>query len=143
MSNDNELEIMLPDVTLTLAGESVTVAEYSFVQGMQVQAMAKPLLDGMAKIFLDNLDSADQPADQILNRLGELFGQHPDLMVRLLSMSVGKSEPWIDRLSDGDGQTLLLTWWVVNKDFFARRLTTTLVGRRVQEPSAGGRYSPD
>jgi hypothetical protein len=140
MNDPDELDILLPDVELTMAGDPVIVREYRFVQGMQAQALAKPLLDDLAAVFLpDDAPDGDDAAqaEGILNALGEIFGRHPHLMVKLLAMSTGKPADWIESLNDEDGQTLLLTWWGVNKDFFARRLTTYLVARRGSGLSAG------
>jgi hypothetical protein len=133
---DNDLEILLPDITLQLQGKPVTVREYSFVQGLRVDAMAKPFFDDLSRIFLegDPLKDSDR-AELILDELQAL-------MTQLLALSTGESAEWVEGLGDLDGQTLLMTWWTVNRDFFVRRLAKQQAARRAKEKLTGERSSP-
>lgn len=142
--SENELEILLPDADLTLAGEAVTVREYRFKEGLKVQTLAKPLLADLSALFLgmDETDPLPDEADTMLLTLSEIFARHESLMSRIISISIDREPAWVDALSDSEGQTLLMIWWRVNRDFFVRRLTTQLVARRARTLSAGDRSSP-
>lgn len=141
--DENNLEVLLPEITLNLQGREVTVREYSFVQGMRVDALAKSIYDGLERLFLsgDPLRDSDK-AELILDELQSVWGADPELMTRLLAMSTGEPEAWIDSLPDLAGQTLLMSWWTVNRHFFVRRLAKRMAARRARERLTGERSSP-
>jgi len=71
-----------------------------------------------------------------------VFGEHPQVITRLLAMATGKPGSWGEGLSDADGLTRLMTWWQVNRNFFVRRLMMAMAARAANEPSDGVSASP-
>lgn len=142
--DDNELEVLIPDQTLTLStGEQVTVHEYSFMEGLRVDALAGGLIKSLQDLFLASREKAQ---DFRLHDLAAIFGAEPQIMSELMAMACDRGADWVKALSDQDGQLLILAWWNVNRSFFVRRLVTELGARMSQERGqrqAGAESSPD
>lgn len=110
----NDLDVLFPDETLTIAGESVEVREFRYLQGLQVLPQARPILSGLSTL----LD--EQALDPMAIEM--LVAEHQDAWCGLMSVSTGKPVEWIQALSDRDGMTLAMAFWRVNSSFFMRRL---------------------
>jgi hypothetical protein len=131
------LDILLPDKTLEIDGERITVREYGFLQGLEIADFAWPLIDELRLLFLDL-----QPGEELpLTALAATFGRHREIFIRLLSLSTDRPAAWVAGLGDESGQRLYLTWWTVNAHFFVRRLVQEGAGRqamqKVSDPSTG------
>lgn len=112
-----ELDIIQPDIELEINGETVTVKEFTFFQGLRLGVVAKPLLDDLAeKVEVNN--------DFTLQILGEVFADHSSIVSELIAQSTGETCDWVELLSDAVGQHLLMTFWQVNSNFFVSRLLT-------------------
>jgi len=120
-----DYEVLFPDVSITLRGESVTVREYSFVEGLQAASLARGLLRDLGDLFLD----ADQ-SEPDLGDIEAVMGAHAGVVVELIALATDRPAEWVGALPDADGQRLLLTWWAVHRDFFGRRLAARAVSRR-------------
>ncbi len=139
-SEENELEILMPDQTLTLGtGDTVTVHEYRFMEGLQVDALAGAMIKRLQDLFLA---AEDAPHTFRLQDLAAVFGEQPKIMAALIALACSRDQSWVESLSDQDGQLLMLTWWNVNRSFFVRRLVTELGARRALH-QAGAASSPD
>lgn len=110
-----DLSVMLPDVTLTLAGRAVTVREYRFVDGLEARAKGKPLIDDLVEMMRSRA-----ALDATVEDYVDLLVRHRNLVRELMATSIeGADADWIDSLG-ADGETLLLTWWGVCGRFFVR-----------------------
>ena len=122
----NDFEVLFPDGEVAIQGEKITVKEYSFIQGLQVDRFAKHLMSGLLALF-----SGETEDDAFeYSALAAVFAADPEAMLRLLALATGKKAKWIATLPDEEGQRLLMTWWAVNKDFFVRRLITAALIRQ-------------
>jgi hypothetical protein len=139
----NELETLIPEQEIEIAGLTITLHEYTFMEGMQVDAVAAPVIDGLSGIFLDRPPGEDHFP---LSALAAVFGEHQEILVKMLAIASGMTKAWVRSLSDADGQLLLMTWWTVNKYFFVRRLVQEMAGlqaaQRAHERSLGESASP-
>ena len=117
---EDEIEILHPERELTLNGEQVVVNEFTFIQGMKAGSIAQPLIADMDVLFRD--DDAELDGGASYDKLVAMFEKHHGVVIQLLCMATGKKTEWFDRLSDTDGQSLLMTFWSVNKSFFINRL---------------------
>lgn len=137
----DDLQILAGETQLTLStGEAVTLHEYRFLEGMQVDAIAGDIIKALQDLFL-----SDRQGKFRLQDLAAIFGRQPDVMVKLLAMACDRSEDWVRGLSDQDGMLIQMAWWSVNKDFFIRRLVTEAGARAIAEQadrSAGETSSP-
>lgn len=116
----DDLAILYPERTATIAGKAVVMREFNFVEGMQLHALIKPLVEGMAGLLL-----ADAlPYDDALR---PIFGEHAAEVVQLIATACDQPVEWVTGLGDEDGNALRLLWWSVNGPFFGRRVRESLV----------------
>ena len=114
-NQENEAEILYPDASIIIKGESIEVKEFSFPQGLKVNAMAAPLIKALSAFFTD-----DENAD--FSAMSSVFDMHSETLIELMSISINKPTEWFNTLTDTEGQALLMTFWSVNKVFFINRL---------------------
>jgi len=121
---NQDLEILHPERELEIAGETVLVREFGFIEAARLSALAKPVIDDLSGLM------TDPEAEIGLGVLDDILTRHTDIMVRLLARAVDRDPAWIESLSDADGQRLMLTFWEVNSGFFMRRLVMQAVARQ-------------
>ncbi|MDE2640407.1 MAG: hypothetical protein OXI03_07475 [Chloroflexota bacterium] len=132
-----ELEVMFPDVDVTVTDPEtghvvdLVVREFRFRQGLELRAVARPLIDAMAAA-LNSEGGFDAAA------LDKALAEHSDLWLRLLSAACGMKEEWLAELRESDGALLDGAMWTANKDFFLRRVVAEAAANR----QAAGDASP-
>ena len=106
----NDLSVLMPDRKITLAGETITVREYSFKDVLAIRleidrfvALIVAEMNGTSKITIDQTDKTIMNIFQIVHSL--------------ISISIQKPITWIEALPYEDGLQLLDLWWVVNSGF--------------------------
>lgn len=116
----NNLEVLMPNREITLAGETITVREYSFKDALtigneidQFVTLIVTEMNGTNKITIEQADSI------IMNNL--------ELVYSLISTSIQKPISFIEALSYEDGLQLLDWWWVVNSRFFMNAVTRKII----------------
>ncbi|MGO4699802.1 DUF6631 family protein [Dyella sp. 2RAB6] len=128
-SGADDLSVLHPDMTVSIAGQSVTVREYGLLEGLIVRGYMRP--------FTADLERMLSTGSEVLTEdVMDAIGLHAHLVHRALAQSIAvagneASETdmqWIGQLKDLDGDRLLNTWWGVNGLFFLRQAT-----RRVAE----------
>ncbi len=116
-----QTEVQLSD------GRTVTVREYrAFFEGLKVDAIAAGFEADLAAA-LDGMQPTEPGA---LLQLGAVFGAHPGVLIELLAMATDLEHEDIQCLPDADGQTLLVTWWGLNANFFMRRVVLAMAAQR-------------
>ncbi len=119
----DDLDILHPERSFTLAGKDVVVKEYGFLQSLKLRPVAAPFLDALAEFMRDGVPDLEQIIDAI--------AEHDDIVVQLLSASIDKPEAWISSLGQSDGEYLLFVWWAVNGPFFMRSVQRRLMAEMV------------
>lgn len=116
----NDLEVLMPNREIVLAGETITVREYSFKDALtigreidQFAALIVNEMNGSNKITIEQADML------IMNNL--------ELVYSLISTSIQKPITWIEALSYEDGLQVLDWWWVVNSVFFMNAVTRKII----------------
>jgi hypothetical protein len=116
----NDLATLMPNREITLAGETITVREYSFKDALtigneidQFVALIVNEMNGTNKITIEQADSI------IMNNL--------ELVYSLISTSIKKPISFIEMLPYEDGLQLLDWWWVVNSRFFMNAVTRKII----------------
>lgn len=129
----DDLQVLSPDVTLTIGDEQVTVHEYRFFQGLALRAQAQPFFDDLYAML--GHDTQPPPS---FDDLELVAAQHMDLVVSLVALSVKRPVDWVSALGDADGSALFMTWWQVNSGFFIQRVMRRAMQDRLNaNPSAG------
>ncbi|MCW2478831.1 DUF6631 family protein [Candidatus Symbiopectobacterium sp. NZEC135] len=115
----SDLETLIPERTLTIAGETVTVREYSLMDSLELHAPITQLVSALAEVMKLRAMAYDEVA--------ALLAQHASIIPVLIARSVDKPVEWVAALPAQDGTTLLDWFWTVNRHFFTsaavRRLT--------------------
>lgn len=134
-----------PERSTLLAGRYVTVREYGYVEGLRIQPACKGFLDALFSTYQQGgtPPTADQVADLIalhINTVQWLIAQAitPEVDDNLAEFAAQVTEnmKWVGTLGDEDGDALMLTWWVVNRGFFTRRLQRRVAALRQAEAHA-------
>lgn len=118
--SSNDLATLMPNREIVLAGETITVREYSFKDALtigneidQFVTLIVTEMNGTNKITIEQ-------ADTII--MGNL-----ELVYSLISTSIQKPISFIEALSYEDGLQLLDWWWVVNSRFFLNAVTRKII----------------
>ena len=120
--------LLFPDVDVTVrdpdSGEPVTltVREFRFLEGLQIHAEVRPLIEAIA--------GSAEGDDVDEHRIATALTDHADIWVRAIARATGREAEWIGRLSDHDGQALSAAMWGANGSFFVRRLVEAVTRRR-------------
>lgn len=125
-----QMDTLTPERSLRISGQVVTVRPFGFMEGLRLHAITAPIVNDMAALAEAG---AGAEAETDLDDLGALFAAHEDALVSLMALSAGQSEAWVRGLDDADGQALLMLFWVVNRDFFTRRLLSRALVRRAAQ----------
>lgn len=116
--NTENSQAIAEESRISLAnGEIVTIHEYRFFDGMQVDAKAADLVGELYLLFMGREASEIKWQD-----LAAIFGRHAETTIQLIAMACDRDPEWVRGLSDADGALVQMTWWMVNKEFFIRRL---------------------
>lgn len=133
-NGQDDLAILHPEHTLTLAGEPITVREYGHVEGLKLGHLVGPVVKALKGIALggDLLD---------VDATGSAFAAVPDEVIALIAAACDKPVAWVENLNDEDGFALRMHWWAINSPFFGRRVLQSVVWdrevARQQQASAG------
>lgn len=125
----NDVEILSPDQEITIDGRVVLVREYRFFEGLKLRARARPFFDDLYSLFV-----LAGPAPSF-DDVSDLLGEHEAAVVDMVALSTGCEPEWIRGLDDQDGDTLLVTWWLVNAGFFIRRVMRRAAQERLASAS--------
>lgn len=139
---NNDTEILLPGRKLTIAGEQITVGEFTFRQGLELAEE----LDAIIGAIAEQLGAANSREEaSSVSRILKAFGRHPDATEALLAACSGQPLEWVKQLKDDDGTALLMAMWMVNHAFFMSRLKVemnAMLEARHLAPSAMESSSP-
>ncbi|WP_113632160.1 DUF6631 family protein [Pectobacterium peruviense] len=136
----NELETLISSREINIAGESLTVREYSLVDSLTLHEPIAKLVLALADVMKDRALAFDD--------VETLLARHADIIPVLIARSVNKPTEWAATLNASEGQTLMDWWWTVNKRFFmtaaVRRLTVLDVkNNRPSDSAASSQHSSE
>ena len=128
-----DLTVMFPDSTVSIAGESITVSEYPFMQWLQLKPAHLPFLEQLAELVGHAAEGV------VMDDLMEFFENQFQHVQALLAASTNKPEEFFNGLLAHDIELLMMTWWSVNKHFFLRSVHRTL--RKQSKAQSDGQTS--
>lgn len=124
---ESETEILHPEMTVEVMGETITVNEFTFRQGLALGPYLKDMMPALDEAVGDGGD---------LSGLVDTLYAYPDALDRMLLMVTGKTKEWFDSIKTlEEGEELVVALWVVNMSFFARRLSVRRNFRRAGQRS--------
>ena len=130
----NDLEVLHPNCSATIAGRAVTVREYGFIEGMRLRPRLQPFLDDLHAMMLsDPLPDLDQ--------ITMTLGTHIDAVSEAVAIAADVELDWVTGLGQDDGMHLLMLWWSANGPFFVRSVRNRIASDRALEALRDGRTS--
>lgn len=126
-----ELEVLHPDRQVIIAGRSISVREYGFIEGAKLAPLIKPLTDALHELIAD----ADAPPG--FDAIAYVIAGHIDEVVQLVAQAADVEPEWITSLSDQDGDFLMQVWWQTNAHFFIRRVLRKAAQEKVARRLVG------
>lgn len=130
-----ELDVLVPERTIQVNGEKVTVNEIGFVDGLRLQAHVAPVVAAIVKAMQDADEAPTYGA------IVAVFGQHWESTLELICTATGKDRAWLDRVPSPEGELLLMTFWTVNAGFFINRAMNEVAIQREQARLLAGQNS--
>lgn len=125
----NDLEVLHPNRSATIAGREVVVREYGFVEGMKMLGMLEPFLADLKQLMVD-----DQPLT--VAAVTGLLGQHMDVITDAVAVAADVEVEWLVGLSQDDGYHLMMLWWTANGPFYIRTARNRIFADRVERARA-------
>ena len=115
-----DLTVMFPDSSLTIAGEKIIVTEYPFIQWLELKPLHTEFLDELAELVGHSEEGI------LIDDLMEFFENQFQHVQALISASISKPKEFFKPLKSAEVDDLTLIWWEVNKHFFLRSVQRTL-----------------
>lgn len=115
-----DLTVMFPDSSLTIAGELIIVAEYPFMQWLELKPLHIEFLDELAELVGHSEEGI------LIDDLMEFFENQFQHVQALISASISKPKEFFKPLKSAEVDDLTMIWWEVNKHFFLRSVQRTL-----------------
>ncbi|HBO4355100.1 TPA: hypothetical protein L4U31_002858 [Pseudomonas aeruginosa] len=109
---EDDLQVLHPDITVTVAGQSLVVREYGFVEGLQLRPRVQPLLDDLYALLKGEALELEQ--------IVVVLGKHAELTIQLVAQAANVDVGFVQSLNQVDGQRLLMAWWTANGPFYVR-----------------------
>lgn len=134
-SGADDLQILQPDRQIEIAGETVTVREYRFVEGLELLARAQDFLRELYGLFRTGEVSPS------VDDIGALLGRYSEITVDMIAQATGKPKEWVRSLRPADGDLLMVTWWTVNSGFFIQRVMRQAMQERLASRSDGAAHT--
>lgn len=127
----DDLSILHPERDITIGGRQLTVREYGFREGIELERQPD-----VAAILGELTEIAQQPEGETFEQMLGVLTRHPDELTALMAQAADVGVDWINdrtQVSDSEGQALLMTWWLVNSGFFVRRVMRRLATRYAKQ----------
>lgn len=122
----NNLDILFPDKTVTIADKTLTIRELRFGEQLQYTHLLQPITKRFEQVDLNS-----NPEDEANNVLDILAFEYENVM-QLMAICTRQSIQWIKSLTPEQGEDLMLYWWAINSRFFIRRLMRKGIIRATQ-----------
>lgn len=123
-----DLSVLFPDQSILLGEKTVTVQEYPFMTWIELKPQCSEINSQLAAFMT-------REAEVSIDELLECFEDNFQIIQKLLAVSISESNEYLKTLSDDEMQSLMLTWWGVNKHFFLRSANRIL--RKTNQQSDG------
>lgn len=118
----DELAMLYPDQEIEIAGETIFVREFRYLEGLKARALARPFLNELRDI-IGNDNALPSP-----EALADAVAHHGEIWCELMASVCGEAPParksadWVAALSPVDAAKLEEAFWRANGFFFVRRL---------------------
>lgn len=125
----HDLSVLFPNQTVFIQGQNITVNEYPFVQWLQLRQQYSAFIEKFTAL-MSNQD--DVLVDDVLMFFEDEFADVQGLILA----SINQSSDFLSKVSASEMESLMLTWWQVNKHFFLRSMVRAM--RKNQDKKLDG-----
>lgn len=115
-----DLTVMFPDSSVEISGGTIIVSEYPFLQWLELKSLHTDFLNELAEL-VGHSDGGVEIDD-----LMEFFEDQFKHVQALIAVSIDRPLEFFTPLKSGEIDSLVLTWWGVNKHFFLRSVHRSL-----------------
>lgn len=127
---EEQAAVLAPPATEEIAGELVTVREYSWADALRAAPIARPIVDEFRALF-ERLG----PDNEVeMEDLEAVFSAHADAFLELVAIATDRPVHWLAELPSEDGLVLMYQFWNCNQHFFTGRLRLAMLERRHCRP---------
>jgi len=130
----DDLNVLHPDLPAKIAGRSIVVREYGFIEGLRLRPLLQPFLDDLHAVTV----GGGLPE---LEGIVAIIGKHADAISEAICVATGVELEWLESLSQDDGQHLLMLWWSANGPFYIRSVFQRIVAERAVTTRHAGEAS--
>lgn len=130
----DDLQVLHPNQTVTIAGRTITVREYGFIEGLGLRPLVQPLLDALHESL-----AAGQTPD--LEHIILTLARNATALRELIAVAADVEPEWIDGLNQSDGHLLLMLWWTANGPFYVRCVFDRLAAQAAEARARAGQMS--
>ena len=132
----SELDALLPRRVITIAGEQLTVREYTLFDTLMLHDHLEPLIVSLAGMVTS--PSVD------VSTVMRVLSSHARSLPALIAWAVDRDAQWVSQLSGTEGAELMDWWWSVNAHFFIsaarRRVTLELAALSASHAAASASH---
>lgn len=132
----DQLSVLNPDLTLTIAGREVTICEYGFFDGLEVAHRASA--------FIADMHNACRDGELRFDRIRRLFGKHREVVVDIAAQAASVEPVWVNELDRNDAEIFMSAWFGVTSGFFVHEVVMEMREERqlAAMQSTGSTSSP-
>lgn len=114
-----DLNVLFPNHQIFINGKQLSVREYSFVEWLQLRQQYAPFISKFTTLMTDNDDVL---VDDVL----EFFEDEFDDLQGLMASSIQQPIEFLHTISSSEMESLMFTWWQVNKHFFMKSVVRAM-----------------
>lgn len=127
---EDQADVLAPPSTEEIAGELVTVREYSWADALRAAPFARPIVDEFRSLF----EHLGPDGEVEMEDLEAVFAKHADAFLELVAIATDRPVSWLQELPSEDGLVLMYQFWNCNQHFFTGRLRLAMLERRHCRP---------
>lgn len=114
-----DLTVLFPNHQIFVSGKQLTVREYTFVEWLQLRQQYAVFISKFTTLMTDNDDVL---VDDVL----AFFEDEFDDLQGLMASSIQQPIEFLHAMSSSEMESLMLTWWQVNKHFFMKSMVRAM-----------------
>ena len=142
----DDLAVINPDVTDSIAGRTITMREYGHIEGLQLRPMMVDFTRSLEQLIVEAKEAKNE---LLFEDIFDIAGPHVNAvrfaMAQSMAPAGAQASPadvdWINGLNAQDGERAMEAWWTACGPFFLRRVTKRMGERSWRATRFGGQSS--
>lgn len=113
-----QLQVLDPNLALTVAGRDIVIREYGFHEGLAVAHKASG--------FIADMQASCKDGSLRYTRIRRLFGVHADVVTAIAAQAADVEVDWVRALKGADAELFMSAWFSVQTGFFVGEVALEL-----------------